>query len=327
MPRSLHSILPTTGDTRPEFAFIDWIARQAATRPEVQLGIGDDTAILSCPGKDWVTTVDMITCGTHFDRETPLELVGRKALAVNLSDLAAMGAVPCAAFVGIVLPRSMQRHEAESLYRGLFELANLWDVCIAGGDTNSWDGPLVVSVTLQGLVQPGRAVRRDGARPGDWIFVTGALGGSLVSHRHLTFIPRVSEALALCEFAPVHAMLDLSDGLGSDLFHILDRSQVGAVLDSSTIPIHTDVPPDLAADVRLQRALSDGEDFELLFCVSRADGQRLLHSPPIGVPLTKIGEITATPGIVMLHQGESHILSRSGWAHDFGGIGGKCQDL
>ncbi|WP_437224723.1 thiamine-phosphate kinase [Planctomicrobium sp. SH661] len=305
-------------DLRPEFSFINWVSKQAANRKEIQLGIGDDAAILSAAGRDWVTTVDVITSGVHFESDLPPELIGRKALAVNISDMAAMAAEPCAAFIGIVFPRTFSRENAERLYQGIFELAREWNVSIAGGDTNSWDGPLVISVTLSGLVEPGRAVRRDGAQAGDWIFVTGALGGSLPSRRHLTFTPRVKEANALRQRVDLHAMLDLSDGVGSDLFHILDRSGVGAKIDGDAVPIHADVPASLKPEERLRRALGDGEDFELLFCVSPEDGRRLLEEPPFGTPLTKIGEIVAGSGATLHFQGTTSPLLRSGWSHAFG---------
>jgi thiamine-monophosphate kinase len=306
------------GDPRPEFAFIDWIARQTTSRPEVRLGIGDDAAVLSAPGRDWVSAVDVITAGVHFDDNAEPRQIGRKALAVNLSDLAAMAAVPCAALMGIVLPKNWCRDRAESLYEGMLEIAREFDVSIAGGDTNTWDGPLVISVTLLGLVEQGREIRRDGARAGDWILVTGALGGSLASGRHLTFTPRVREALALRAATDPHAMLDLSDGLGSDLFHLLDRSGVGARIVGESIPIHADVPSDLSPSERLARAIGDGEDFELLMTVSPEEGARLIESSPLSIPLTKIGEITPGPGATLKWKGQEQAMPRSGWFHAFG---------
>jgi len=305
-------------ETRAEFTLIEWIARQTEARPEVLLGIGDDASILSAPGQDWVVTTDVLTEGVHFAPGTDPALIGRKAMGVNLSDLAAMGAEPCAAFIGIVLPESFDRSRAERLYDGLFQLAREFNVVIAGGDTNSWAGPLVISVTLHGLMAPGTAIRRDGAQPGDWIFVTGALGGSLQSQRHLTFSPRVNESRALCRSVGIHAMLDLSDGLGSDLFHLLSRSGVGAILEGEAIPIHSDVPGTLSPGERLQRALSDGEDFELLFCVTPEDGACLLEMPPVSVPLTRIGEVTAERSASLRWNGSLTPLLRSGWSHRFG---------
>jgi len=318
LPKGCPGVSSLPVETRPEFTLIEWIAQQAGARSEVKLGIGDDAAVLAASGQEWVVTTDVLTSGVHFLAETPLRLVGRKAMAVNLSDLAAMGAEPCAAFVGIVLPRSYTREQSEQLYSGLFAMAHEFNVVIAGGDTNSWDGPLVISVTLHGLVPEGQAICRQGARPGDWIFVTGALGGSFPSQRHLTFLPRVQEALILRNCVPLHAMLDLSDGLGSDLFHLLQRSQVGAVLDAAAIPIHPDVPAELNPEERLQHALGDGEDFELLFCVSPESGTRLLEQPVISIPLTKIGEITARRQVLMQTRDGNRPLFRSGWSHPLG---------
>lgn len=308
----------STPDSRPEFAFIDWIARQNRSRAEVVLGIGDDAAILSAPGKEWVTTVDVLTAGVHFKPETSMELVGRKALAVNLSDIAAMAAIPCTAFVGIVLPKTMSRTQAEALYSGIFALANEWNVAIAGGDTNSWDGPLVISITLNGLVDPGKALRRDGAQPGDAIFVTGALGGSFESGRHLTFTPRIREAQQLQQLVTVHAMMDLSDGLGSDLFHLLRQSRCGAIVDAASLPVHPDLPTSLSSEERIQRALGDGEDFELLFCVSEADGQTLMERWSLDVPITKIGEITSRSEAMLKLNDRIVPFPRTGWSHSFG---------
>lgn len=308
----------SVADVRPEFDFIDWIARQSRPREEVLLGIGDDAALLSAPGKDWVTTVDVLTAGVHFELDTPLELVGRKALAVNLSDIAAMGALPCTALVGIVLPKTFSRTQAESLYSGLFQLADEWNVTIAGGDTNSWDGPLVISITLNGLTEPGKAIRRDGAQPGDWIFVTGALGGSFESQRHLTFTPRIREAQHLQKLVTLHAMMDLSDGLGSDLFHLLRQSRCGAVIDAARLPVHSDFSASLSFEERTRRALGDGEDFELLFTISAEDGQKLIETWPLDVPVMKIGEITAGSNALLRMEDGTIPFPRSGWSHSFG---------
>jgi len=305
-------------ETRPEFSFIHWLEQNSRPTPGLVLGIGDDAAVLSATPDEWVVTKDVITQGVHFDSSIPLELVGRKALAVNLSDLAAMTARPAAAFVGLVLPRQMERDAVEQIYHGLQTLADEWNVTIAGGDTNSWNGGLVISVTLMGTVAPGTAVRRDGAMPGDGIFVTGPLGGSLASGRHARFSPRLREAEILKQTVTLHSMLDLSDGLGSDLFHILERSHVGARIDGDAIPIHTDVDPLLTHWERLLQALGDGEDFELLFTVSEADGKRLMESPPTGVRPIRIGTVTESRQAVLLWGGMEREFPRSGWSHGFG---------
>jgi len=305
-------------DDRPEFAFIDWIARHSLPRPEVRLGIGDDAAVLNTSGQDWVLTKDVITSGVHFAPETPPELIGRKALAVNLSDLAAMAARPCAAFIGIVLPKSWSRSQAEQLYQGLFDMARQWNVAIAGGDTNSWDGPLVVSVTLTGLVPENQAVTRTGAVPDDVVLITGPVGGSLHRNRHLQFIPRVKEALQLRSACEIHAMLDISDGLASDLFHLIDANGLGLTLTGAAIPIHADVPESLSTEARLQAALNDGEDFELLLCLDSATADRLLADPLPGIDLFPIGKITREPGIRLNWNGRPTPLPRGGWSHAFG---------
>ncbi|HWL11019.1 MAG TPA: thiamine-phosphate kinase [Planctomicrobium sp.] len=317
-------MFPSDSDERPEFSLINWIARNASSSPEVSLGIGDDAAILAPSPEEWVVTKDVITSGVHFDESTPLELVGRKALAVNLSDIAAMAARPVVAFIGIVLPRSFTRTQAETLLQGIQSLAAEWDVAIAGGDTNSWDGPLVVSVTVMGLVTPGTAVRRDGAKPGDGIFVTGPLGGSLRSDRHLRFTPRLREAAILKQSVTLHSMMDLSDGLGSDLFHLLNRSGVGARLIGESIPIHDDVDPARSPRERLYHALSDGEDFELLFTVSAAKTIRLMNDPPEGVTPIRIGTVTESREVILVWGENEEPFPRSGWSHGFGGDGADC---
>lgn len=308
------STLPATPDPRPEFALIDWLRTQAGAHSEIPCGIGDDCAVLNPGNQQLVICKDVLAEGTHFTAETPPDLIGRKALAVNLSDIAAMAAQPMAAFVGLVLPRSRGRAFAERVSEGVLALAREWNVSLAGGDTNSWDGPLVISVTVVGTL-PGPAVTRAGALPGDWIMVTGPLGGSLQSGRHLTFTPRISEALALRELVSLHAMIDLSDGLAGDLFHILRASSVGAKLFAEAISIHSDVPADLPFTDRLQHALRDGEDFELLFTVSPADGSKLLALPDLGTPIARIGEIVAGSSAVLIMNGEEQPLSPAGYSH------------
>lgn len=300
---------------RSEFQLIDWIAQQAGpASPDLTLGIGDDCAVLKPITAATIVCKDVLAEGVHFTRETPLNLVGRKALAVNLSDIAAMAAEPVAAFVGLVLPRSMSRAEIERLYTGIFEIAREWKVAIAGGDTNVWDGGLVVSVTMTGKSEKP-PVTRSGAKPGDWLFVTGSLGGSLPSGRHLTFTPRIREALAIREVAEIHAMLDISDGIASDLFHMLGQSQVGAKLEAEAIPVHHDVDAMLPFESRLAHALNDGEDFELLLAVSAEDGERMLRNPPQSVQLFHIGEITAGSGVTLVVAGKEQPLPPGGYVH------------
>ena len=305
---------------RSEFDFINWVKQHSVGRDEVILGIGDDAAILSpSPERQLVSAVDVITEGVHFTTETDPKLIGRKALAINLSDIAAMAATPVAALVGIVLPKSRARTYAESLYGGLFDLAIEYNVCIAGGDTNSWDGPLVISVTVLGTVATGQAVLRSGATPGDWLFVTGALGGSLKSGRHLTFEPRLAQAQTLVDQFEITSMLDLSDGLASDVRHIATQSKVGIVIDGDQVPIHADVNSTLAPEVRLHHALNDGEDFELLFTVSPEHGKQLLkEAQKLGLRVSKIGECTTGSEVKIRSDETVHPFPLGGWCHEFG---------
>ncbi|TWT41653.1 Thiamine-monophosphate kinase [Thalassoglobus neptunius] len=302
---------------RPEFDLIDWIAQQLTSSHGLQLGIGDDAAILSQErGWEWVTAVDCLVGGTHFLNDTPLELVGRKSLAVNLSDVAAMGAVPVSALIGLVIPKSMKRSDVERLCMGIIELAKTWNVSIAGGDTNSCDGPLMISVTVFGRVETGTAVLRSGAQVGDALFVTGRLGGSLKSGRHLSFSPRISEARELLANSRPTAMLDLSDGLAGDLLHVSRRSGVGFVIEAERVPIHDDVDHSLPFEKRLAHALTDGEDFELLFTVNSEAAEKLERSGELlGTPVTRVGSCVPGSQIQIQLGGELSPLSPGGWVH------------
>jgi thiamine-monophosphate kinase len=291
-----------------EFGLIDWIRGKAGGHPRVRIGIGDDCAVLrASPGRETLVTTDMLMDGRHFRlEEAGPEAVGCKALAVNVSDIAAMAGRPTAAFVAVALPRGRARDVAEGLLRGMAPLAERFGIALAGGDTNAWDGPLVVSVTLLGeAIAPG-PVLRSGARPGDVILVTGPLGGSLRG-RHLRPEPRVVEAQALHRAVALRAMIDLSDGLSSDLSHILEESGGwGAVLDAEAIPCHEDARAMGREDGRspLDHALHDGEDFELCLTVAFEDAERLLASPPGPARLHRVGVVTREPGIRLWSAGK-----------------------
>ena len=286
-------------DPKPlsEFELIDWIRGRVRVRPRGRtvLGIGDDCALLRLATEaETLVTVDMLMDGRHFrlDRDGP-ESVGYKAMAVNLSDIAAMAGVPVAAVVALALPRAGAVAIAQGLHAGMAPLADRFGVDLVGGDTNAWDGPLVISVTVLGEATARGPVRRSGARPGDAILVTGPLGGSLLG-RHLRPEPRIAEALALHAEAPIHAMIDLSDGLTSDLGHILEESgHLGAILEADAIPIHADVRSLSADDGRtaLDHALNDGEDFELCLVVPPDVADRLLRSPPSPSVVHRVGVV------------------------------------
>lgn len=283
-----------------EFGLIDWIRRHTPA-PTRGVGIGDDCAVVEFDGAATLVTVDMLMDGRHFRlAEDGPEAVGRKAMSVNLSDVAAMAGVPRYAVVAVALPRGSAAEVARGLHEGLREMADRFGVALVGGDTNAWDGPLVVSVTLMGVATARGPRRRSAARVGDAIFVTGPLGGSLFRGRHLRPEPRVAEALALDEAGAVRAMIDLSDGLSSDLGHILQESGgLGAVIDADAVPIHPDAIDHARADgvPPLDHALNDGEDFELCFTAPADAADSLAASPPEGVRLHRVGTIVEVPGL------------------------------
>ena len=223
-------------------------------------------------------------------------------MGVNLSDIAAMAAVPKAAFVAVALPREADRAAeiARGLHSGIVEMASRFGVTLAGGDTNAWDGPLVICVTVIGQTPAGfTAVRRSGAKPGDIVFVTGPLGGSILG-RHLRPEPRIVEAQALRRSVEMNALIDISDGLASDLGHILEESgNLGAVLDADSIPVHDDARA-LSFDSNkspLEHALSDGEDFELCVVLSSKAANRVESHPPDDIRLFRVGTVVAGTGL------------------------------
>ena len=304
---------------RHEFSLIEWIRAQATDHPRLTIGIGDDTASIRFPDPaDCLVTSDMLIEGVHFTipPATPRE-IGRKALAVNLSDIAAMAGSPLVAVISVALSRNRDMDFARELHHGLLELADEFGVALAGGDTNIWDGPLVLSVTLLGETTDKGPVLRSGARVGDWIMTTGSFGGSL-SGKHVSFQPRVTEALQLHDTVTLHAMIDVSDGLAADLHHILDESNVGAVLYEEAIPIADASKQIHDEKTFLEHALGDGEDFELLFSVSPDDGRRLLAEPPVDVRLSHIGEmIEAGCRELADAAGNRKPLPCAGWVHNF----------
>jgi thiamine-monophosphate kinase len=310
--------MPTT----TEFALIDWFRQRERSRvaPGTKQGIGDDCAILAVtPERELLVTTDMLMDGRHFRlEEDGPEAVGYKAIGVNLSDIAAMAGIPRAVVVAVALPRREAISVAQGIYNGMRLLAEQFQVDLVGGDTNAWDGPLVINMTLLGESTARGPVLRSGARAGDAILVTGPLGGSLMSGRHLRPAPRIAEALALHAAAPIHAMIDISDGLSSDLGHILEESRVGAVVDAESIPIH---PESWAMSRRdgvpaLDHALHDGEDFELCLVVSPDDAARLLAALPAPATIYQIGSITEVSGLQLrFADGRAIPLQPGGFDH------------
>lgn len=315
--------------------FVRRITRKFPVYDPVEIGIGDDGAVLRASvsatsasnlAKDSkiVVVTDMLLDGVHFNLgEIAASLAGRKAIAVNLSDLAAMGCVPTAAFVSIAVPRrtaTPAKQFLEELYSGLEQIIAQYKFTLAGGDTNSWNGPFAINVCLTGVPIGNHPILRSGAKPGDRLFVTGSLGGSLASGRHLTFEPRIDFAHWLIKATTVNAMMDISDGLSIDLHRMMEASQTGAILLADSIPIHDDVPMQLPESQRIHAALSDGEDFELLISVPAPEAEALLQKARDSKrPLYEIGRITEGTGIqIQTQSGRLEFLQETGWQHDMG---------
>jgi thiamine-monophosphate kinase len=302
-----------------EAEFHRWLREHVPVHAKAPLGLSDDAAILSFAGRtDLVVTTDLVSDGVDFRLERDdLRRVGRKALAVNLSDLAAMAARPLAAVVAIALPRAgcgsrSALDLAIGLYEGLLPLADEFDVALAGGDTNTHDGPLVVSVTALGEVTERGPLTRSGGKPGDKLLVTGELGGSIAGH-HFDFTPRIREALLLHERYELHAGMDVSDGLALDLSRLAAESGCGAVVDTERVPI--------SAAARkltdsLQHALGDGEDFELLLAVPADVADQIVRDQPLDCSIALIGELILEQGLwQQTVAGRRAPLEPKGWQH------------
>jgi thiamine-monophosphate kinase len=234
----------------------------------VVLGPGDDCAIIRGPkrGRLQLLKTDCIVEGIHFESASPPVSVGWKAMARPLSDFAAMSGLPEFALVTLVVPATKTLAWIKAVYRGLEKAARAFEVAIEGGETSEIRGPAVISVSVTGFVESDRWVGRGGGRPNDELFVTGRLGGSLRG-RHLKFMPRIEEARWLTKHFSVHAMMDLSDGLGADLPRLAHASGVGFEVDENLLPRNRGCP--------VTQALNDGEDYELLFAISPRDSARL----------------------------------------------------
>ncbi|MEO8497320.1 MAG: thiamine-phosphate kinase [Planctomycetota bacterium] len=303
-----------------ESEFVAWLRRNVKPHPQVALGIGDDAAVLSLPSGQCVVTSDMLMDGVDFVlSECDPRRVGRKALAVNLSDLAAMASHPVAAIVSIAVPTAASIDLTKAIYEGLLELAAEFGVALAGGDTNRWSHPLAISVTLIGEPTSRGVLRRNGARPGDAILVTGEFGGSILG-RHFDFRPRVHEALALHQRYDLRAGIDVSDGLSLDLSRLAGESSCGAIIDGASVPISpaayrlAEQQPESGSP--LDHALGDGEDFELILAVSAETADRVVADRSIGVRMTRIGEFVAEPGLWLRNEtGECQPLAPRGYEH------------
>jgi thiamine-monophosphate kinase len=288
-----------------EQQFIHWLSENLPPDPQRRTRLGDDAAILPWAAKqDLVVTTDTVTDEVDFLlNEIEPRLAGQKALGVNLSDLAAMAAEPVAAVVSLVLPREgvgqLSAFDlAVELYRGMLPLAERFRCPIIGGDTNTWNRPLVVSVTAFGRTTNRGPLCRHGAEVGDHLLVTGALGGSLLG-KHLRVEPRISEALLLNHRYQLHAGMDISDGLALDASRLAAASECGVLLSLNDIPISPDANKQAAATGRspLNHALGDGEDFELLLAAPPEVANQIVLDQPLDIPITRIGRFIDQPGL------------------------------
>ncbi|MGD9634630.1 MAG: thiamine-monophosphate kinase [Pirellulales bacterium] len=302
-----------------EAEFYEWLRAHVPSHPRLPLGISDDAALLKqADSGDLVITTDLLSDGVDFrlDRDDARR-AGRKALAANLSDLAAMAARPVAATISIALPRECvggrsSLELAIALYEGLLPLAREFDVAVAGGDTNTHDGPTVISVTAFGETTRRGPLTRSGGQPGDVLLVTGSLGGSLAGH-HFDFTPRVREALLLHERYDLHAGMDISDGLSLDLARLARASGCGAVIRGDLVPVS---PAARSLTDPLTHALTDGEDFELLLAVPPESAASILNDRPLDCPITRIGELVPEPGLCLADAtGARTPLTPQGWQH------------
>lgn len=314
-----------------EFELIERYFHRAAPREDVVLGVGDDAALLRPPpGQALALTVDTLVAGVHFPEQTPPEAVGHKALAVNLSDLAAMGARPAWVTLALTLPRADEAW-LEGFARGFMELLAAHGAALVGGDTTR--GPLSVSVQACGFVPEGQALRRDGARPGDLIYVTGTLGDAALGLAALSGEqvlgpaeadhclarldrpePRVAAGLALRGLAT--AAIDISDGLVADLGHVLAASGAGAVVELQALPLSPAVRRAVERGGDWSPAVAGGDDYELLFTVPEARRAEVAEALAGRGGASCIGRIEAAPGLRLLDgEGRAVRPARAGWDH------------
>ncbi len=306
-----------------EFELIARLTPGLAANASVIVGAGDDCAVLKSPGTGvcLLFKTDAAIEGVHFTPDAAPEKIGHKALGRCLSDIAAMAGTPLHAVVTLGLQEGFDPHFVERIYAGMNRLAARYGVAIVGGETVASPERLLLSVALIGTVPKERCVLRSGAKAGDALFVTGMLGGSLAG-RHLEFEPRLAEAHWLVEHFSVHAMIDLSDGLAGDLRRLVTASKVGAELLASAVPISRAARAGAKArpsgKTALEAALTDGEDFELLFTVPSKNAVPLLDAWKQAfpaTPLTCIGKITATPGLVLRTKEGVRPLTQDGYVH------------
>ena len=292
-----------------EFNFIERVSKAIKLSSRIVKGAGDDAAVIKyTKDKYLLFTTDMLIQGKHFDKTTKAELVGKKSISCNVSDIAVMGGVPKFAVISIGMPGSLDIKYADNLYKGIRKTADKFKVDLVGGDTVSSDN-IVINIALIGEVEKENLVLRSGAKENDAIFVTGRIGGS-IKGRHLNFTPRLEEARFLVKNFKINSMIDISDGLLADLGHILEASDRGAVIYEIAMPVSNN-----AAD--FDSAIKDGEDFELIFTLPEKDAARLTRIWPFKTRLSKIGRILNKPKCFCLvrKNGKQEKIKPTGFTH------------
>lgn len=310
------------------------LIKEYFTRPSknADLGVGDDAALVSAsPGHQLAISTDMSVAGTHFFNDCPPYFIGWKSLAVNISDMAAMGANPKWATLAIAIP-DIDKAWLSEFSRGFFACADDFNVSLIGGDTTR--GPLNISVQIMGEVPNGQALRRDGAKSGDEIWVSGSLGGAALAVHKIqkntldakkpsdqSLVeklqhpqPRINLGLALRGIA--HSAIDLSDGLIADLSHILESSQLGAAIDWSKIPHFDSAPENLSVETIQTFALTGGDDYELCFTAPSNRHSDIINiGKSLGIPLSQVGIIKAIEGLIVLDD-KNNPISIQGTGYD-----------
>jgi thiamine-monophosphate kinase len=292
-----------------EDQLLDQLLPRLSLKNAVVVGPGDDCAVVEMHDrrKLLVLKTDCVVEGVHFPPAADAFDVGWKAMMRPLSDFAATSAVPQFALITLMAPEQTTVTWVKELYRGLRRAAKRFEVSIVGGETSSTQGPIAVSTSVVGFVERDRWVSRRGGKAGDDLFVTGRLGGAL-KQKHLQFIPRIVESRWLTKNFSIHAMMDLSDGLGTDLRRLARASKVGFKIQMEKLP--------LARGVKINDAISEGEDYELLFAISQRDRSRLQHRwekkfPDL--PLSRIGSLSqlSTKDHQLLPRGYVHFQQPS----------------